>query len=180
MTYLKLKNNRLRISLTKHETEQLFGSSDNINKNDPKTSLTLKMLYKKAASDNNLNPDATNVWIEVARNLSGGYDIYFTKDGYCSVLPKASALIFEFISCDAVIKASRAAAHLSHNFSFCQLYRYFNRYRMVAASKNGISFLPAMFEFAESMQTSRIEMAKTLEYGHLLIKENAIEVLSKL
>ncbi len=179
MTYLKLKNNRLRISLTKYETEQLFGSSEHLNKNDPKTSLTLKMLYKKAASDNNLNPDSTNVWIEVARNLSGGYDIYFTKDGCSAILPKTSALIFEFISCDAAIKAARAAAHLKNNFSLCQFYRFFNRYRMVALSKNGISFLPAVFEFAECMQTSRIEMAKTLEYGRLLIKERAIEVLSK-
>ena len=180
MTYLKLKNNRIRISLTKHETIKLFGSAEGLDKNDPKTSLTLKMLFKKAASDNNFEVSSDNVWIEVARNLSGGYDIYFTKNLYPCILPKASALTLEFEHIDAAIMASKSAITSKSRVDFSRFYRFFDRYRIVTLSKNGICDIPSVFEFADSMLTSRLDVAKTMEYGKLLIKDNAFEILSKL
>lgn len=180
MTYLKLKNNRIRISLTKHETIKLFGSAEVLDKNDPKTSLTLKMLFKKAASDNNFEVSSDNVWIEVARNLSGGYDIYFTKNLYPCILPKAAALTLEFEHIDAAIMASKSAITSKSRVDFSRFYRFFDRYRIVTLSKNGICDIPSVFEFADSMLTSRLDVAKTMEYGKLLIKDNAFEILSKL
>ena len=179
MTYLKLKNNRIRISLTKYETEQIFGNAEKIDKDDPKTSLALKMLFKKAAEDNDIRYSAENVWIEVARNLSGGYDIYFTKNIYSSVLPKTSALIFEFANCDAAIKASKAAISSKNKVDFSRFYRFHDRYRLITLSKNGIYDLPSVFEFSDRLLTSRADAAKTIEHGKLLINENAIEVLSR-
>ena len=179
MTYLKLKNNRIRISLTKYETLKLFGSTEGLDKNDPKTSLTLKMLFKKAASDNDLNITSDNVWIEVARNLSGGYDIYFTKNLYPCVLPKVSSLTLEFGDIDTAIMASKLALASKSRVDFSRFYRYFDRYRIVALSKNGMCDIPTVFEFANSILTTRLDVAKTMEYGKLLIKDNAFEVLSK-
>ena len=180
MTYLKLKNNRIRISLTKYETEQIFGSSDKLDKDDPKTNLALKMLFKRAASDNNLELSADSVWIEVARNLSGGYDIYFIKSGASAMYPKAPVLIFEFSSLNTAIKASRAVAFVKCKTHFSRFYNFFGKYRMIVLSKTGACNIPAVFEFADSLLTSRIDVAKTIEYGRLLIKDNAVEVLSKL
>ena len=180
MTYLKLKNNRLRISLTKNETVQIFGSLDKPDKDDPRTSLALKMLFKKAAQDNNLDTNSDNVWIEVARNLTGGYDIYFTKYAYPSVFPKSCALTFEFSSCDAAIKSAKAVVSAKHKVDISRLYRFFDRYRIVTLSKNGIRDIPALFEFADDMLTSRADVAKTIEHGELLIKDGAIEILSML
>lgn len=178
MTYLKLKNNRIRISLTKYETLKLFGSTESIDKNDPKTSLTLKMLFKKAASDNDLDITSDNVWIEVARNLSGGYDIYFTKNLYPCILPKVSALTLEFDEIDTAIRAAKAALTSKSRVDFSRFYRYFDRYRIVTLSKNGLLDIPTVFEFAAEILTTRLEVAKTMEYGKLLIKDNAFEILS--
>ena len=177
MTYLKLKNNRLRISLTKEETEKIFGNADALDKNDPKTSLALKMLLKKAFSDNNLVCDCSNIWIEVAKNLSGGYDIYFTKSKYTSNMTDSTLLVLEFSNCEGAIRTSKAIVASKCEHSDSRFYRLSNKYRMIVVSKRGI---PAAIEFADNVYASKIEVARTLEHGRPIIKDGAIEILSKL
>ncbi len=179
MTYLKLKNNRLRISLTKSETEQIFGSSENIDKDDPKTSLALKMLFKRAVSDNNLEIDCSSVFIEVAKNLSGGYDIYFSKSKYCALQPKATLLILDFSSCENAICASKAILSFKYDIADSRFYKYLDRYRMIILTKGKYADIPTI-EFADNVFTTRIDAAKTAEHGRLIIKEKAVDVLGSL
>lgn len=179
MTYLKLKNNRLRISLTKNETEQIFGSSDNIDKDDPKTSLALKTLFRRAMSDNNLEADCSSVWIEVAKNLTGGYDIYFSKSKYYTIQPKSSLSVLEFSSCEKAICASKALLSLNCNPA-SRLYKYSDKFRMIIFTKGGGCDMAILPEFADNIYTARVEVAKTAEHGSLIIKEKAIDVLGGL
>ncbi|MBO5852429.1 MAG: adaptor protein MecA [Clostridia bacterium] len=176
MTYLKLKNNRLRISLTKDETEKIFGNADAIDKNDPKTNLALRLLFKKAVCDNSFIYDYGNVWIEVAKNLSGGYDIYFTKSRYTSSLPDSALLVLEFSSLEGAITASKVILASKCENSDSRLYRLSDKYRMIVVSKKS---LPAIIEFADCVYISKIEVASTLEHGHCIIKDDAIEILAK-
>lgn len=180
MTYLKLKNNRLRISLTKDETEKIFGSAEGINKNDPKTNLALKMLFKKAVSDNSFYADCISIWIEVVKNLSGGYDIYFTKGKYISEGCEPTLTVLEFRDCEDAIKASKAIKNSKCEVADSRLYKFYDRYRAMLLTKGETCCLPFALEFADKIYTSRTEAAKTTEYGTLIIQEKAIEKLSSI
>lgn len=180
MTYLKLKNNRLRISLTKNETEQIFGSSEKLDKDDPKTSLALKALFRRAMSDNNFEVDASSIFIEVAKNLSGGYDIYFSKSKYVSLQVKTSLLVLEFSSCEKAICASKAILSSKHDIADSRFYKYFDKYRMIILTKSSDYDLSLALEYADNIFTTRTDTAKTIEHGSLIIKENAAEVLANL
>lgn len=180
MTYLKLKNNRLRISLTKHETAQIFGNSDNLDKNDPKTSQALKMLFKKAVFENNLDADYGSVLIEIAKNLSGGYDIYFSKGNSYVFLPKNILGVLEFSNCENAIGLSKTILSLNYEIEQSRLYKFADRYRIIVLTKGGIYRIPALLEFADRVYSTRTEAAKTAEHGRLIIKENAIEILANI
>lgn len=180
MTYLRLKNNRLRISLTKNETEQIFGSSEKLDKDDPKTSLALKALFRRAMSDNNLEADCNSIFIEVAKNLSGGYDIYFSKSKYFSLQVKTSLLVLEFSSCEKAICASKAIISSKYDIADSRFYRFFDKYRMIILTRNSDFNLSLANEFADNILTTQTDTAKTIEHGSLIIKENAAEVLARL
>lgn len=179
MTYLKLKNNRLRISLTKSETEQIFGSSECIDKDDPRTELVLKALFRRAISDNNLEVDSNSVFIEVAKNLTGGYDIYFSKSKCCTLQPKATLLVLEFSSLEKAICSSRAILLFKEDIADSRFYKYIDRYRMIILTKGKAVDIHAT-EFADCVFSSRTHAAKTAEHGNLIIKENAVDVLASL
>ena len=179
MTFLRLKNDRLRISLTKEETEKLFGRNDILDPNDPKAKTALKLLFKKAVRDNVLKPERySGVWVEVVKNLSGGYDVYFTKSGLnISSGSLVNNCTLQFLNCADAIKASKILA-LSSAVRKSSFYRFYDKYRMLVELENG-AFAPAE-EFAEKVFTDTFIAEQTLEHGRELIKHNAIEILAKL
>ena len=177
MTYLRLKNDRLRISLTKYETEQIFGSAEGIDKSDPRARIAIKMLFKRAVSAGSFKPNCSSVWIEIAKNLSGGYDIYFIKGK--AVYGGAETLVLEFKSCEEAIGAARLlkAAGRCAKSSF---YRIFDGYRIITEAENGIYGLSGAIEFAESVLSSDTDVAQTREFGKEIIKEIAVNILAEL
>lgn len=174
MTYLKLKN-RLRISLTRLETENIFGSAHSLNKNDPKVTCALKALLKKAINEREFSP-TESVWVEVLKNTMGGYDIFFSKSEPTSALSYTSVAVLEFGDLENAIRAAKA-------ITFCgpsRLYKYCGRYRLVVCCTSEKRGMPPALEFADKVYKSLTETAKTMEHGTVLIKENAFEVLSAL
>ncbi|MBQ5910549.1 MAG: adaptor protein MecA [Clostridia bacterium] len=174
MTYLKLKN-RLRISLTRLETENIFGSAHSLNKNDPKVTCALKSLLKKAVTEREFAPTGS-VWVEVLKNAMGGYDIFFSKSEPVAALNYTSVLVLEFSDLENAIKAAKA-------INFCgpsRLYKYFECYRLVVCYVSEKREMPPALEFADKVYKNLTETAKTMEHGTVLIKENAFEILSTL
>lgn len=178
MTYLQLKNDRLRISLTKHESEQIFGNTESLDKNDPRTQIALKMLLKRVIHSGNIALSCNSVWVEVAKNISGGYDIYFIKSRF-STREVSSVLILDFSSCDCAITAAKTVNTLKGRCE-TSFYKFDDRYRIIAKTENGILDLPGILEFADSIYCSAEKVAETREHGKEIIALNAIETLSML
>lgn len=171
MTYLKMKN-RLRISLTKKESEKLFGRLDGLDKNDPYTTFALKALLKKAVKEQEFSV-CGSVWVEVLRNRVGGYDVFFSKNK--PVVNYTSVAVLEFENLENLISATKA-------INFCgpsRLYKYFGCYRLVFCYNEESKVLPMALEFADRFLTDVTDTAKTMEHGTVLIKENVFEVLRK-
>ncbi len=177
MTYLRLKNDRLRISLTKYETEQMFGSADGIDKSDPRARIAIKVLLKRAVNAGSFKPDCNNIWIEIVKNLSGGYDIYFIKGK--AVIEASEQLVLKFISCDNAIAAAKVLKAFGR-YNQSSFYRIFGQYRIIISAENGIFDLPGVIEFADGILSSDTAVAQTKEFGKEIIKENAIGVLATL
>lgn len=177
MTYLRLKNDRLRISLTKYETEQIFGNADGIDKSDPRARIAIKMLLKRAVSAGSFKPNCNSVWIEIVKNLSGGYDIYFIKGR--PVGEDSDLLVLEFNTCESAIAAAKLMK-ASGRYYQSSFYNLFGEYRIIVSVKNGIYDLPGIIEFADSIFVSDTAVAQTKEFGKVIIKENAIEILAEL
>ena len=174
MTYLKLKN-RLRISLTKLETERIFGNLGYIDKNDPHITYALKALLKKAVKEQGF-PATDSVWVEVLKNTSGGYDVFFSKSKPLASNNYTSIAVLEFERLEDAIRYTKAIDAMTPS----RLYKYFKAYRFVVCFKNEKNDVPKALEFADRVYTNFTETAKTLEHGTVLIKENAFEILSKL
>lgn len=176
MIFSKLTDDRLRISLSRPETTELFGSAERVDRNAPRIKAALKLLLRKAMCDRLIRPDILSVSVEIMRNLSGGYDIYFSK-GRCSsgqFCPTRSVL--EFSAIEDAIKASRAlyALKTADQSSF---YKVGRAYRLIISSKKDNS--PAK-EFADSISHCPLFIAVTEEHGQEIIKNGAVETLSKL
>lgn len=177
MTYLRLKNDRLRISLTKYETEQIFGNADGIDKRDPRARIAIKMLLKRAVSSGSFKPDCNSVWIEIVKNLSGGYDIYFIKSRL--VGEDSDLLVLEFNTCENAITAAKLLK-TSGRYDQSSFYKVFGGYRIIISAKNGIYDLPGVIEFADGILSSDTAVAQTKEFGKEIIEKNAVEILATL
>ena len=180
MTFLRLRNDRLRISLSKNETEQIFGNAESINQNDPRVQTALRALLKKVLRDSNFKPVGYSLWVEVVKNLTGGYDIYFTKSQVNNEESCIPLLMLEFKTCQNAITASKSFVKLSSQYVESKFYRFLDRYHMIIHADKGLYDLPGMIEFTDNILFSSIEIAKTKEYGKEIIKENAIETLALL
>ena len=178
MTFLRLKNDRIRVSLTRDESEQLFGSKANIDKNDPRTQIALRMLLKRVLKLRAIPFNGNSVWVEITKNISGGYDVYFIKC-HSSFEDECPVLTLEFKDIDSAVKAARSVFTLKGE-CVSSFYKFYDQYRIIAKTKRGLLDLPGALEFADRIFYSVENAAETFEHGKELIALDAIEALSVL
>lgn len=170
--------NKLKITLSLTESRRLFGGSEQLDKNSLATRLALKLLLKKAVCDMGFKLDGKSILAEISKNRYGGYDVYFSKNTYpAKQLNKASEqTVFEFSSCENVIKACRAIKRCRENIS-SSFYRMENGYRLILDDAVN---LHTINEFADKTYSSQEEIYFTRKCGRLLIEQNAVLILQKL
>lgn len=179
MTFTTLKNDKLKISLDRLETLQLFGGADNIDRNDPATRFAIKLLFKRALRENYFRPGSGSVFVEIVKTLAGGCEIYFIKNRGClSGEETGIPFVFEFLNCENAVRAARVLSAVAGRSAKSRFFRLEDRYRLTVSAKKPL--LLRMTEFADAVYTSPVQLAFTEEYGKELIDENAVEILSKL
>lgn len=170
MTFVKLKGNRVKVSLDRNEAVRLFGSADKIDQNSPATRHILKMLFLRAAHKS-FSADCKTVVIEMTHNLTGGWDIYFMKG--VSVKEREDNAVFLFSRAEDAIKGARAVNNLQ-DLPESRFLRQADGFALLVKSPSREVRL-ALGEFCREAFFTAGNTA-----GLELIGEKAIELLSKL
>ena len=171
MTFVKLKGNRVKVSLDRNEAERLFGSADRIDQNSPATRHVLKILFMRAAQKS-FSADCKTVMIEMTKNLTGGWDIYFIKSA--PVKQREGVAVFVFDSAEDAVRGAQAAVLQNQALPESRFLKSADGFLLELRSPQRDVRL-ALGEFCLSAYYTTLGAV-----GRELIGKNAIEVLSKL
>lgn len=183
MTAVTVGIRKLKITLSPEESSQFLGQSENPCCKDPKTRRFLAALLRSALSKTDFRLDCDRLYVEIYPSALGGHVIYFTKAPLLRRFHKNSenfSLLLRFKDFSELSLLCQKLTHENFSENSSVLYKYRGEYSLFLSAPPSAFPYPLITEFADTVICSDIAVATVSEYGKLLIKENAVEVLSKL
>lgn len=178
---------KLKISLTRQDLDELDISYSSMNYADEATRSALLKLLEQAKHEAGFSPRGSKLFIEVYQNDEGGCEMYFTCIRKPARLSDSkdviSPAVFEFENVDdLIIGASKALKRYGHRIYKSSLYLMGERYRLLVyhldySDKLSVYFLS---EFGTILGNDEILAAYTIEHGREIIADTALDILSGL
>lgn len=175
---------KLKILLNADESISLFQNSSYFSCAEPETKRILRKILNTAIAHTDFILDTNRLFVEIYPCSLGGVAIYFTKAPYTGKYRlnpnyeyKCSLSFSDF---ESVRILCRELINRCEDRFTSSLYKYNNEYILIIGSKgkNRLPF-PLITEFADSICCKNIAAEAVSEHGNSIIKENAIEALSK-
>ena len=189
MKFVLVDSDKLKVSLTQKDLEEMGISYESIDYSDENTRKALVSLLEKGRAQTGFNPRRAKLYIEVFPSQDGGCVIYYTRLQGGEVfaagrfVPGPSPVVFAFDSSEALIQAcSGAKRRCIHRILRSRLYLLEKQYRLVIWSLDYSDNVSVLFlsEYGRPVGEGAVLAAFTEEHGKLLICENAIETLAEL
>jgi hypothetical protein len=182
---LLLKDGRLKIALTKHESDRLPVDLDCLDLSDTQARRLLKALLEQGKAETGFSPKDSKLFMEIYPDNSGGYALYFTalnqKAGSRNDIPWIKPAVFVFANADDLCKGCAELAKLyGHRIIRSSIYHYKGEYALVFYPLDYSDCLSSylLSEYARKAGDGEIFAAHVEEYGHPIAEGNAIEIMA--
>ena len=182
MTAVSVGTRKLKITLSAEESYPLFSSDSVPCCTDPKTRKFLATLLKKALPKTDFRLDCDRLYVEIYPSTLGGHIIYFTKAPLLKRFHKNPNQQFSFLlsfkdfeRLVGICKALKKAEFYSQN---SKLYKYKGEYCLTLLTVPSDIPYSIITEFADSDSYSNRKAAVIGEYGKLMIKDDALNILA--
>lgn len=186
MEIILVSDDKLKISLNRHDMDELGLKYKNMDYSDEKTKRALLLILEKAKGEVGFSPRGAKLFIEVYQNDEDGCNIYFTSIRRASRLSDSgtaiSPTLFEFENANDLIDGScKAFERYSHRIYRSSLYYINGKYRLLVYNLDYSDRLSVYFlsEYAKKISEDEIFAAYTIEHGKEIIADTAIDTLAK-
>lgn len=181
-----VSGDKLKISLTQLDFEQLGISYSSMDYADKATKRALIRLLEKAKREVGFSPRGAKLFVEVYQT-DDGCELYFTCIRKAAALPELNGVLapalFEFANVNDLIAAAvKTHARYGHRIYKSALYLMDGKYRLLIynldySDKLSIYFLS---EFGRMLGDNEMLAAHTMEHGAEIIPDTALEMLARL
>ncbi len=189
MEFILVDDDKLKVSLTREDLEELGINYESIDYSDENTRKALVSLLEQGRAQAGFNPRRAKLYIEVFPSQNGGCVIYYTRLQGGEVfaagrfVPGPAPVVFAFECSEALIRACAGAKlRCVHRILRSSLYLLEKQYRLVIWPLDYSDNLSVLFlsEYGKAVGEGAVLAAFTEEHGKLLVLENAIETLAEL
>ena len=181
-----IHENKLKVILTAEDMAELDLDYEQMDYADPQTRKALMRILKEGKAQAGFSPHKTKLFIEVYPCDGGGCVLYFTnlyaaakEGGSCSGM---DPVLFQFQDVDVLTQgACMVFDRYSHRIYKSSLYLLDGCYRLIVWPLDYSDRLSVYFlsEYGEKVGEGELLAAFTEEHGQELIRDNAIDILSK-
>lgn len=174
---------KLKITLSAEESYRFLGKIAKPCCKDPETRRFLAALLRSALHKTDFRLDCDRLYVEIYPSALGGHIIYFTKPPLIRRFHKNPSsnltLMLEFKDFGDLISICKKLKSEGSSEIRSALYKYKGEYSLLITSSPSAFSYPLITEFADKVICSDIAVASVSEYGKLLIKDNAIDIISQ-
>lgn len=183
-----ISSDQLKISLTEMDLEKLGVTYDSLDYSDPQTKKAILSLLMQAKKTTGFDPHHAKLYVEVYPEDEGGCTLFFT-----SVQKKPAShrstdacpcgpVIFEFSNLDILVDAScKLFCQYGHRIYKSFLYRLDESYRLIIYPLDSVDNVTVGFlcEYGRMVGEGELLAAFVAEHGQCIIRDNAIDTLTK-
>lgn len=189
MEFFLVDPDKLKVSLTRTDLEELGIDYQSLDYSDESTRDALVSLLEKGRALAGFNPRRAKLYIEVFPSRDGGCVIYYTRlqgGEFFSAgrfVPGPAPVVFAFDSPEELIRACAGAKERCiHRILRSRLYLLETQYRLVVWPLDYLDNLSVLFlsEYGRPVGEGAVLAAFIEEHGKLLVWENAIEAMAEL
>lgn len=183
MTAVTVGMRKLKITLDAKESSLLLCGNERPSCHDPKTRQFLAAILKKALPKTDFLLDCDRLFVEIYPSALGGHIIYFTKAPLLRRFHKNPdpmlSLLLKFSDSSDSFALSKKFVQIKFSPKQSGFYKYKGEYCLILTASPSSFPYSLINEFADSVVCSDIAAAAVSEYGKALIKDNAVEIISR-
>ncbi len=184
MNAVTVSNKKLKITLTAKESSELFEGKAQFSCIDKKTKLLLKVILKRALYSTNFTLDCDRLFVEIYPSARGGHIIYFTKAALFKKFRKNPrpnlCFVLKFKNSANLTEFCKTVNISGYRIPRSELHKYGGKYFLILRQNEKSIPFSLITEFTDSLLCSQTSAAIIGEYGKCILKNDAIEVISKL
>lgn len=138
MTVTCINSNKIKVTLTPNERFRLFGETEYFSLENPSVKSAFRAILRKLKYQSPFLEDCSRVYIDLYKENSGGFVIYFTK------LEKTLKNVFLFTDADNMLDALSSVKRLTDDY---RVFSCFDKFYIEVGKSFSLDISPHIAEF---------------------------------